>query len=143
MRALRTLALGLPLLWLAGSDPPKPGLGDYDWEELRGGGFLALQLDDGSCAIQRAFGCDLAWGNGGAAVCMTSDAICGLDRRGALHAFRPHDGERLGSTPPLAGESLGIAHAAVVGNAVLAGFNRAGYRLFTYSVANTLARTLE
>ena len=123
-----------PLLWVAGSDPA-PDLGDYDWEKLRGGGALALRLEDGSVAIERAFGCEVAWGNGGAAVCMTRDVLCALDRRGALHAFRARDGERIGSTLPLAERSLGIAHAAAVGDTVLAGFNRAGYRLFAFSVS--------
>jgi hypothetical protein len=38
------------------------------------------------------------------------------------------------STASLAASSLGIAHAAAVGNSVLYGFNRGGYRLYAAAV---------
>ena len=123
-----------PILWVAGSEPPASEVGDHDWDQLHGGGFLGLRLDDGHVVVQRPFGRDLAWGSGGVAVCMTNGVICGLDRRGMLHSFRARDGRFLGSTPPLVAESIGIAHAVAVGGTVLAGFNRAGYRLFAYPV---------
>jgi hypothetical protein len=124
-----------PLLWVAGSEPNAPGVGDHDWDRLRGGGLLAFRLEDGQRMLQRPFECDLAWGNGGVALCAHNGAICALDRSGALHAFRARDGRFLGSSAPLSTGSLGIAHAAGVGAAVLAGFNRAGYRLFVYSIS--------
>ncbi len=124
-----------PLLWVAGSEPNAPGVGDHDWDRLRGGGLLAFRLEDGQLMLQRRFERDLAWGNGGVALCVHRDAICALDRTGALHAFRARDGRFLGSSAPLSTGSLGIAHAAAVGAVVLGGFNRAGYRLFAYSIS--------
>ncbi len=124
-----------PLLWVAGSEPDAPDVGDHDWDRLRGGGLLAFRLEDGQLMLQRPFERDMAWGNGGVALCVHNGAICALDRTGALHAFRARDGRFLGSSAPLSTGSLGIAHAVAAGGAVLAGFNRAGYRLFAYSVS--------
>ncbi len=124
-----------PVLWVAGSDPPARDVDDHDWNQLQGGGFLALRLEDGERLVERSFDCDLAWGNGGVAVCLSKGAICGLGRTGALHAFRARDGRPLGSSAPLGAGSLGIAHAVAVGAVVLTGFNRAGYRLFARRTA--------
>ena len=123
-----------PLMWVAGCDPPAPGVGDYDWDRLGGGGYSALRLEDGQCLVERRFDRDLAWGNGGVALSLASGTLYGLDRRGALHGFRGSNGEVLGPSAPMRSDSLGIAHATRVGNSVLAGFNRAGYRLFAYSI---------
>ncbi len=129
------LSWNAPLLWVAGSEPGTPDVGDDDWDRLRGGGLLAFRLEDGRLMLQRPFERDLAWGNGGVALCVHNGAICALDRIGALHAFRARDGRFLGSSAPLSSGSLGIAHVAAAGGAVIAGFNRAGYRLFAYSVS--------
>lgn len=94
--------------------------------------LLALRISDGSVAAARPLDDALAWGNGGTPLCVTAAAVCGLDRRGALHAFSRRDARPLGSTPPLGDRSLGIAHCAALGERVLAGFNRGGYRLFLY-----------
>ncbi len=124
-----------PLLWVAGSETDATDVGDHDWDRLCGGGLLAFRLEDGQLMLQRPFERDLAWGNGGVALCVHNGAICALDRNGALHAFRARDGRFLGSSAPLSTGSLGIAHVAAAAGSVLAGFNRAGYRLFAYSVS--------
>lgn len=116
------------LLWVAGSDVAV-GVDDYDWDQLRGGGFVGLDPDDGSLVVEGRFTHDLAWGNGGTAVVVTGGLICGIGRMGALHLHSARDGSLLARTPPVASGPLGIAHAAVVGGQVLFGFNRAGYEL--------------
>jgi len=118
-------------LLAAGSDPPAPGIGDQDWDALRGGALLALRTSDGGEIFSRRLP-DLAWGSGGVALCSVPGAVCGFDRRGVLHAFSTRDGAALGATGPLSDRPLGIAHAAAAGSAVMAGFNRAGYRLFAF-----------
>jgi hypothetical protein len=118
-------------IFAAGGDPPPQDIGDEDWDALRGGALLALRTSDGDEIFSRRLP-DLAWGNGGVALCSVPGAVCGLDRRGALHAFSTRDGAALGATGPLSDRPLGIAHAAAVGNVVIAGFNRAGYRLYAF-----------
>ena len=116
------------LLWVAGSDVAV-GVDDYDWEQLRGGGFVGLDPDDGSRVVEGRFTEDLAWGNGGTAVVVTDSVVCGIGRMGALHLYSTRDGSLLARTPPIASHPLGIAHAAVIGGHILFGFNRAGYQL--------------
>jgi hypothetical protein len=45
----------------------------------------------------------------------------------------PRGKARPWSTTPVASTSLGIAHMAVVADRVLCGFNRGGYRLFSFA----------
>jgi hypothetical protein len=115
------------LLWAAGSEPAA-GVDDYDWERLQGGGFVGLDPADGALLVEGHFG-DVAWGNGGAAVAVTSDLVCGIERRGGLSLHNKQDGSLLTRTPNAASRSLGIAHAAAVDDQLLFGFNRAGYTL--------------
>ena len=115
------------LLWAAGSEPAD-GVDDYDWEQLQGGGFAGLDPRDGRRVVEGRFD-DLAWGNGGAAVVITPDLVCGIERTGALALHSTRDGGFLARTTALASHPLGIAHAAAVGDHVLYGFNRAGYEL--------------
>ena len=117
------------LLWAAGSELAASGVDDYDWESLRGGGFVGLDPADGSTVVEGRFTHDLAWGNGGAAVAIIAEFVCGIGREGELHLFSARDGSALTATAPIASHSLGIAHAATVGDHLLYGFNRAGYRL--------------
>jgi hypothetical protein len=119
------------LLWAAGSEPAV-GVDDYDWEQLRGGGFVALDAQDGSRVVEGRFG-DLAWGNGGAAVVITPDFVCGVERTGALSLHSKRDGRLVARTPSAASHSLGIAHAAAIDDLVVFGFNRAGYELCAVS----------
>mgnify|MGYP001304281929 CR=1 FL=1 len=128
------------LLWAAGSEPGD-GVDDYDWERLRGGGFAGLDPRDGRRVVEGRFD-DLAWGNGGAAVVITPDLVCGIERTGALALHSTQDGGFLARTTALASHPLGIAHAAAVDDHVLYGFNRAGYELCAVPTAalNQLAR---
>jgi hypothetical protein len=82
------------------------------------------------------FSDDLGWGNGGMAVAIAGGAVCGIGQTGELHLFRARDGEPLGHTAPFAHRSLGIAHTAAVGEHVLYGFNRGGYRLRRVAVSS-------
>jgi hypothetical protein len=118
------------LLWAAGSEAGA-AVDDYDWDALHGGGFAALDAHDGHVVVAGRFPGDLAWGTGGVAVALTSGAVWGLGRRGEHYVFDRCDGTLLATTAPGADASLGIAHAAAIGDRVLYGFNRAGYRLWT------------
>ncbi|HEY6319204.1 MAG TPA: hypothetical protein VI462_15125 [Acidimicrobiia bacterium] len=121
------------LLWAAGSEPAD-GVDDYDWEQLHGGGFAGLDPRDGRRVVEGRFD-DLAWGTGGAAVVITPDLVCGIERTGALALHSTRDGGLLARTTALASHPLGIAHATAVDDHVLYGFNRAGYELCAVSTA--------
>jgi hypothetical protein len=125
------------LLWAAGSELVS-GVDDYDWESLRGGGFAGLDPADGSMVVGGRFVHDLAWGNGGVAVAVVGGILCGIGRAGELHLFSTRDGRSLTATAPIAAASLGIAHAAAVGDHLLYGFNRAGYRLRAVAASTIL-----
>ena len=62
-------------------------------------------------------------------VVLVPGALCGIGRRGELYTFDTRDGTPLTTSAAIADASLGIAHAAAVGDQVLYGFNRGGYRL--------------
>jgi hypothetical protein len=119
------------VLWVAGPELGAAGIDDYGWEKLRGGGFAALDLADGNPVVRGRFGHDLAWGNGGAAVVIAAGLVCGIGRAGEVDVYSTAGGDPRARTDPFADDSLGIAHAAVVGNHILYGFNRGGYRLHT------------
>jgi hypothetical protein len=124
------------LVWAAGHGSDAPGIGDYEWEKLRGGGFAGLDPVNGGTVVEGRFAHDLAWGNGGVAVAIAAGVVCGIGRGGELHVFHALDGKPLTRTAPLAARSLGIAHAAAVGEHVLYGFNRGGYRLHRLAVSS-------
>jgi hypothetical protein len=117
------------LVWAAGSDRVANAIDDYDWESLRGGGFAALAPADGRAVVSGPFQEDLAWGNGGVACVLVPGALCGIGRQGQVHTFDAREGTPLASSAPVSDSSLGIAHAAAMGDQVLYGFNRGGYRL--------------
>ncbi|MDP9331877.1 MAG: hypothetical protein M3Q30_01000 [Actinomycetota bacterium] len=123
------------LVWAAGSERAANVIGDYDWEALRGGGFAALDPADGRIVVSRRFSEDLAWGNGGVAVVLVPGALCGIGRRGQLYTFDTRDGTPLTTSADIADASLGIAHAAAMGDQVLYGFNRGGFRLYAARTA--------
>jgi len=120
-------------LWAAGSEAGAV-VDDYDWEARRGGGFAALDPVDGRIVVQGRFHEDLAWGSGGVAVLIVAGLVCGLGRRGEVHLFDTRDGAVVGTTPALSDTSLGIAHGALLGDHLVFGFNRGGYRLWTLPV---------
>lgn len=124
------------LVWAAGHESDTAAIGDYEWEKLRGGGFAGLDPVDGDMVVHGHFSDDLGWGNGGMAVAIAGGAVCGIGQTGELHLFRARDGEPLGHTAPFAHRSLGIAHTAAVGEHVLYGFNRGGYRLRRVAVSS-------
>ena len=122
------------LLWVAGSERSETAIDDYDWDALRGGGFVALDPADGRAVVAGRFSADPAWGNGGAAVVIVPGALCAIGRRGELAFFDLRDGSHLATTPAIADHPMGIAHAAAAGNRLLYGFNRGGYRLHATTV---------
>jgi len=115
------------VVWAAGSS--REPVDDYDWEAKRGGGFVACAAVDGAILAHADFDVDLAWGNGGVPLALTADALCGLGRRGEVHLFDLHTGARVATTAPHRETSAGIGHAAVIGDHLLFGYNRDGYRL--------------
>ena len=127
------------LLWAAGSEISPATIDDYDWEQRRGGGFAGLDPADGSVVVAGEFTRDPAWGTGGVAVAKAPGVLLGVGRRGELCLFDPIGGQSIGTSPPLASHSLGIAHAAVVGDRLVYGWNRGGYRLHTCSLSPTAA----
>ena len=128
------------LLWVAGPELAAAGIDDYDWEKLRGGGFAGLDPVDGATVVRSRFSHDLAWGNGGTAVVIAAGLVCGIGRAGEVYLYGADGGALRQRTPPFAAGSLGIAHAAVVGDQILYGFNRGGYRLHRIALS-TMATT--
>jgi hypothetical protein len=117
------------LVWAAGSERVANAVDDYDWDALHGGGLVALDPTDGRVVVSGRFSEDLAWGNGGVAFVLLPGALCGVGRHGQLYTFDSRDGALLTTSRAIADASLGIAHAAAVGDRLLYGFNRGGYRL--------------
>jgi hypothetical protein len=128
-----------PSLWAAGSALGGAGVDDYDWEQLGGGGLAQLDLSTGAAVASARFGGDLAWGSGGTALVVADGVPYGVGRSGELHALTPGAGVTTRVTDGLAPHPLGIAHAAVVGDQLVIGFNRGGYRLHVVPLG-TLSR---
>ena len=118
------------LLWVAGSARPAGPVDDYNWESVRGGGFVALDPSDGHAVAAGPLPDGIAWGTGSTAVVRCGPWLAAVGRNGRVHFL---DTRRGGwrSTAPLASESLGMAHAAALSDRVLYGLNRGGYRLHT------------
>ncbi len=116
-------------LWAAGSALGGAGLDDYEWEQLGGGGLAQLDLASGAVVASARFDDDLAWGSGGVALVVANGVPCGVGRRGDLHALPPGASVTVQLTSELSPLPLGIAHAAVVGDQLVIGFNRGGYEL--------------
>jgi hypothetical protein len=123
------------VVWAAGTDRVANTIDDYDWEALHGGGFAALDAADGQVRVNGRFAEDLAWGNGGVPLALLQGALCAIGRRGQLYTFDTRDGAPLTTSAPIADASLGIAHAAALGDQLLYGFNRGGYRLYASGTA--------
>ncbi len=117
------------LLWVAGSELTSTPVDDYGWEELRGGSYVALDPLSGRIVFSGPLPDDVAWGNGGDAVVMAERHIVAIGRTGSLHVLTDPRSATFASSAPLAKASLGIGHATAVGDRVLFGFNRGGYRL--------------
>ncbi len=94
-----------------------------------------MDVTDGRTVVRRRFAHDLAWGNGGTAVVIAAGLVCGIGRAGELDVYGTADGEPRARTDTFAADSLGIAHAALVGDSILYGFNRGGYRLHTVALS--------
>ena len=122
------------VVWAAGSEHPAAAIDDYDWEAVRGGGFVGLDPRDGHVLVRGRFPDDLAWGNGGVAVVMIPNGLCAIGRTGQVHVFDLRDGSTMTTSTPIANRSLGIAHAAAIGDRVVYGFNRGGYQLHAFAV---------
>jgi hypothetical protein len=118
-------------LWAAG--PDRGRVDDYDWEQLRGGGFAILGTADGREIASGPLPDGVAWGTGGVAVAPFGRRLVAAGRAGRLHFVDPRSQASPSSTVALAGTSLGIAHLAVAAGRVFSGFNRGGYRLFSFA----------
>jgi hypothetical protein len=121
-------------LWVAG--PDRVGaMDDYDWEQLSGGGFAAVDPTDGRIVMSGPLPDDIAWGTGGVAVAPFGPWLATASRRGCLYLVDPGTGASHQAAGPLAAGSLGIAHLADTGHRALCGFNRGGYRLHSFAEA--------
>lgn len=127
------------ILWAAGSKLVG-GIGDYEWEKVRGGELLALDPTNGRALASAPLPDDIAWGNGGVAVIVLAGIACGIVRTGELCVLSRDRHTAWHRSSPAGVSSLGIAHAAVVADRVLYGFNRGGYRL--HAVAGPAVRRL-
>jgi hypothetical protein len=116
-------------VWAAGSARTDTPVNDYDWEERRGGGYVAIDPADGRIVADGRFDDDIAWGNGGVAVVHVPNALCSIGRTGRIKALDDRRAIELFESAPLADASLGIAHAAARHDRIVYGFNRGGYRL--------------
>jgi hypothetical protein len=129
-----TMAWHGGLLWAAG--PDRAGVvDDYDWEQLTGGGFAALDPADGKAVMSGPLPADVAWGTGGVAVAPYGSWLAVAGRTGCMSLIDPRTGAAHRSAGNSTGRSLGIAHVAVAGRRVLCGFNRGGYRLHSFEPA--------
>jgi hypothetical protein len=122
------------LLWAVGSELATSPVDDYRWEDLQGGCYAGLDPSNGRMVVTGGLPDEVAWGNGGAAVVMLLGRLCAVGRTGRLYWLADAETGRFVSTASLAESSLGIAHAAAVGDRVLYGFNRGGYRLHAAGV---------
>jgi hypothetical protein len=122
------------LLWAVGSELTTSPVDDYRWEDQRGGGYAGLDPSDGRVVVAGGLPDEVAWGNGGTAVVIAAGRLCAVGRTGGLHWLADPRTGRFSSTAPLAESSLGITHAAAVGDRVLYGFNRGGYHLHASQV---------
>jgi hypothetical protein len=122
------------LLWAVGSELTGSMIDDYQWEDLHGGRYAGLDPSSGEIVVAGDLPNEVAWGNGGVAVVMAASRLCAVGRSGRLHWLANPRTGLFASTASLAPSSLGIAHAAAVGNRVLYGFNRGGYRLYAAAV---------
>ncbi len=117
------------LLWAVGSELTASPVDDYRWDDRRGGRYAGLDLSNGRVVVAGDLPDEVAWGNGGVAVVMAGGRLCAVGRTGRLHWLADPGTGRFAATASLGESSLGIAHAAAVGDRVLYGFNRGGYRL--------------
>ncbi len=118
-------------LWAAG--PDSGDVDDYDWERLKGGGFVAFDPASGVTLRSGPLPDDVAWGTGGVPVAPFGSLLAAASRTGCLHLVDPSTGASSRSGSPLGDVSLGIAHIAVVDERVCCGFNRGGYRLHSFA----------
>lgn len=118
-------------LWAAGPDSPEV-VDDYDWEQLRGGGFAVLDPKAGTTLTGGRLPDDVAWGTGGVAVAPFGPWLAAAGRTGRLHLLDARGGGRDWSSGAFSNASLGLAHLAVCGGSVICGFNRGGYRLHAF-----------
>jgi hypothetical protein len=76
------------LLWAAGSTLVE-GIGDYEWEKVRGGGIVALHPPDGRVLVSGPLPDAVAWGNGGSSLVVFAGVPCVIGRSGLLYVGRP------------------------------------------------------
>lgn len=125
----------------------------YNPENLKGGGFVVIDINNNQILSSIAFNEDLAWGNGGQCVTLLDQnlfsnsaaskdidelLIVGIDRLANLWAWnwRQNKAHNLVSAKQNGNySSYGIAHLAWHEKQLFCGFNRDGARLHMYSFA--------
>ncbi len=124
------------LLWAAGSDTDATST-TTTGRRRHGGGFVALDPADGRVVVRGRFDDDLAWGNGGVAVVVVPGALCGFGRRGEIHVFDTrHGGARRDDASGRRRVARASRTRAALGDHLVFGFNRGGYRLWRVPVAS-------
>ena len=131
-----TFAWDRRLLWAVGSQLNGSAVDDYRWEDLQGGRYAALDPSDGRIVVAGYLPDEVAWGSGGVAAVMAAGRLCAVSRTGCLYWLADPATGMFETVPSLADSSLGIAHAAAVGERVLCGFNRGGYRLYSWDLSS-------
>jgi hypothetical protein len=116
------------VIWAAGSGLDAP-IGDYEWEKVRGGGYVVLDATDGRVLASGSLPDGIAWGNGGVPFVILGGLACCIARTGELYVAAGDSKSAWRQSEPYATSSLGIAHAAGVSDRLLYGFNRGGYQL--------------
>ncbi len=102
-----------------------------DWEKLTGCNWVVMDLVTKKIIQTRKIDLTLAWGNGCEpfAILPRENLLLGFDRNGNYHAWKLSTGATVPTPVSESENEMGIAHAAVNGNAVLVGYNRGGYNL--------------
>ncbi len=132
-------------LYIAGSAVQLADDNFDDWDTVNGGGLICIDCTSGKTLFATDFSQSIAWGYGSVPLVLHSDeqSIFALDRRGGLIQFDCRDGAatQLYAPAPDIDNSLGLAHAAQLNDAIVAGFNRGGYKIFLYPVETSSKKT--
>lgn len=125
-------------LLAGGCSPSADDDNGAEWETLAGGSLACFDRDSGESRWLRELEVDLAWGNGGDPLAYIPGKmlVAGVDRAGALSLWNAFDGGLLAATRAPSRESMGIAHMACLNGTIYCGFNRGGYYIFRYMLAN-------
>jgi hypothetical protein len=123
-------------IYAGGSSTPLSDVNFDDWDSIKGGGLVCLDIEAGKLLFETTFDMPIAWGYGSVPLSMDAKGTCifGVDRAAGLHRVDGNDGSvtQIYAAHPQGQGSFGLAHLARCGNILFCGFNRGGHRLFVY-----------